>query len=39
MAGELVNADSLKEKLEQLSNIDLYKALNNACLLVENEAK
>lgn len=39
MAGELLNADSLKEKLNQLSEIDLNKALNNACLLVENEAK
>jgi hypothetical protein len=39
MAGELLNADSLIDKLNDLGNIDLTKALTNACLLVENEAK
>lgn len=39
MAGELVNAEGLLDKLDKLGEIDLTQALNTACLLVENEAK
>lgn len=36
---EIINLDKLKLKLENLANLDVSKALNRACLVVENEAK
>ena len=36
---EIINLDKLNYKLEILANLDISKALNNACLVVENEAK
>ena len=36
---EIINLDKLNYKLETLANLDISKALNKACLVVENEAK
>lgn len=36
---EIINLDKLNYKLEILANLDISKALNKACLVVENEAK
>lgn len=36
---EIINLDKLNYKLENLANLDVSKALNRACLVVENEAK
>lgn len=36
---EIINLDKLNYKLENLANLDISKALNRACLVVENEAK
>lgn len=36
---EIINLDKLNYKLENLVNLDVSKALNRACLVVENEAK
>ena len=36
---EIINLDKLNYKLETLAKLDVSKALNKACLVVENEAK
>lgn len=36
---EIINLDKLNYKLENLANLNVSKALNRACLVVENEAK
>lgn len=36
---EIINLDKLNYKLENLANLNVSKALNKACLVVENEAK
>lgn len=36
---EIINLDKLNYKLENLAKLDVSKALNRACLVVENEAK
>lgn len=36
---EIINLDKLNYKLENLANLNISKALNRACLVVENEAK
>lgn len=36
---EIINLDKLNYKLEILAKLDVSKALNKACLVVENEAK
>lgn len=36
---EIINLDKLNYKLENLANLDVSKALNRACLVIENEAK
>lgn len=35
----MLGSDSLRRKLNKLSNLDLTNAINKSCLLVENEAK
>ena len=36
---EIINLDKLKLKLDSLANLNVSKALNKSCLVVENEAK
>lgn len=39
MSAEIKGLDKLVVKLEHLSNIDLTKTLNRACIIVEDSAK
>lgn len=36
---EIINLDKLKLKLDSFANLNVSKALNKSCLVVENEAK